>query len=219
MSKTFSFELTGVTPLLFHADDIDGSDLLQAWRKHPDNKGKSVAGDDRSPPWTWFTYLYSDGEHLCMPSANIMTAIRQAAAKIIMKKQTTFKAASQSGLMILDELCEFHGPKGQVRYADLLKFKEEGFATHSERVKALGFRLDCKRAPVGSSKHIRVRARFDDWTVKGTVEVTDDTITPAILTQMFDLAGKYSGLGDWRPSSPKSPGPFGRFSAKLKEIN
>lgn len=214
MSK-FRFELTGVTPLLFHADDVEAADRLGEWRKAPENKGKSVAGDDRSPPWTWMTYLYSDGEHVAMPSDNLMTALRQAAAKITMKKQTTFKAASQSGLCVLDEHCEFRGPNGKVRMADLAKFQDENFAIHTKQAQELGFRLFVKRAPVGSSKHVRVRARFDEWSVSGRIQIIDSTITPPVLTQMFELAGQYSGLGDWRPSSPKSPGPYGRFEAKL----
>ena len=31
------------------------------------------------------------------------------------------------------------------------------------------------------------------------------------LTRILTKAGKEAGLGDWRPSSPKKPGPFGTF--------
>lgn len=213
----FDFVLTGATPILLHADDVEQADVLQAWRKAPENKGKSVAGDDRSPPWTWQTYLYHDGEYLAMPSDNIMVALRHAAAKIIMKKQQSFKSASQSGLMILDEFCDFEGPKGRVKIAALDSFKDSEFSEHARRVQDLGFRLFVKRAPVGSSKHVRVRARFDEWAVKGRIQINDSTITPVVLRQMFELAGQYAGLCDWRPSSPKSPGPYGRFTATLKE--
>lgn len=211
----FDFILTSKTPILFHHDNLDGADDLAAWRKAPENKGKSVAGDDRSPPWTWMTYLYHDNEHICMPSENIMTCLRHAAAKITMKKQQTFKSASQSGLIIHDELCQFRAGGKQIRMADLLKFKDADFATHVKKAQALGFRLFCKRAKVGDSKHVRVRARFDEWAVLGRIQILDSTITPAVLQQMFDLGGDYAGLCDWRPSSPKSPGPFGRYAAKL----
>jgi hypothetical protein len=33
---------------------------------------------------------------------------------------------------------------------------------------------------------------------------------------MFAIAGQYAGILDWRPSSPKSPGPYGKYSARLK---
>lgn len=60
MSFFASFELTGTTPLLMHADDVDAADALIEWRQKPDNKNISKPGDDRSPPWAWQTYLYRD---------------------------------------------------------------------------------------------------------------------------------------------------------------
>ena len=81
------FELTGIMPLIMHQDDVEASDLLNEWRKDPSNKNKSVAGDDRSPAWTWQTYLYSDGENVTLPAANLMVAIRQGSTQLILKKQ------------------------------------------------------------------------------------------------------------------------------------
>ena len=34
--KELGFELTGIMPLLMHADDIDAADTLMAWRKDPE---------------------------------------------------------------------------------------------------------------------------------------------------------------------------------------
>lgn len=98
--KKFKFQMTGFMPLLMHADNIEGSDELQEWRRNPANKGVTVAGDDRSPGWTWQTYCYHDGENIVMPSENVMVALRQAGAQMILKKQKTFKEITQSGLLI-----------------------------------------------------------------------------------------------------------------------
>jgi hypothetical protein len=214
----FDFELTGRTACLFHADDVEAADELKAWRNDPENKKASVAGDDRSPPWTWMSYLYHDGEYLCMPGANIMVALRHAAAKITMKGKTSFKSASQSGLFIPDEFCEFRGPNGRVALADVLKLRDLPFAEQAKAVQPLGFRLFVKRAKVNNKKHVRVRARFDAWSVRGSVEILDPIITPEVLRQMWELAGRYAGLLDWRPSSKESPGPYGIFDAKLKAV-
>ena len=89
-----AFELTGEMPLLMHSDDVEAADELKEWRKDPANKDLSVAGDDRSPAWTWQTYLYSDGEHVTIPGANLMVNLRTAATQIILKKQKTFKELS-----------------------------------------------------------------------------------------------------------------------------
>lgn len=215
----YTFELTGVTPLLMHADDVMASDDLMAWRKAPGNKSVSVPGDDRSPAWTWLTYLYHDGEHVAVPADNIMCALRSAGAKISNKGKSTFKALSQSGLFIRDEYCEFLVGGRRIAMADVIGLRDEPtFSSHAAACKAAGFDLLTKRARVGTSKHIRVRPRFADWSVCGTIEVSEVAISAGILSSMFDIAGRLVGLGDWRPGSPSSPGRYGMFSSKMTAV-
>jgi hypothetical protein len=211
----FDFQLTGVMPILFHADDIFAGDALKAWRDDPDNANRSVKGDDRSPPWSYQAFLYFDGAYLTIPSDNVMASLRWAGAKIPLKKGT-YKELTQSGLLISTEYCKFAGPKGPVRMADLHKIRDLDFAKQADAVKAMGFSLFCKRATIGQAKHVRVRARFDEWSLGGTVEIVNADVTPEVLRRIFEIAGDRSGLLDWRPSSKKGPGPFGRFSTSLK---
>lgn len=212
--KELGFELTGIMPLLMHADDIDAADTLMAWRKDPANKNVSTAGDDRSPAWTWQTYCYSDGTHLAMPSENIMVALRQAGSQLILKKQKTYKEISQSGLLITTEFCEFRTGGKLVAVDKLRAMKDKPFAQQAAEAQKHGFKLFCKRAKIGTSKHVRVRPRFDSWSVSGRIQILANEITPEVLAQLFDLAGRV-GLCDWRPGC-KTPGPFGMFSAKVK---
>jgi hypothetical protein len=214
----FAFKLTGLTPILFHADDVMQSDRLDEWRKDPDNAAQSVKGDDRSPPWTWHTYLYGDGANLCIPSDNLLVALRWAGAKVILKKNETYKSLTQSGLLIDSEYVRFDGPKGQVRLAEIKRMEGRSFAEQAQAVKALGFSLFVKRAKIGQSKHVRVRARFDEWSANGVIEIINPDLQPATLKQIGDIAGDRAGLLDWRPSSKQSPGPFGRFSFQLKPL-
>lgn len=211
----YKFELTGQMPLLMHADDVQAADELMEWRKAPENKNVSKSGDDRSPAWTWMTYLYADGERVAMPADNIMVSLRQAGANLILKGQKTFKALSQSGLIISSVHCDFMADDKPVELTEIQKIRELPFAKQAEAVRDLGFSLFVKRAKIGQSKHVRVRPKFDHWTVSGTIDVVADEITPEILTQMFEIAGDRYGLCDWRPGC-KTPGPFGRFSAKIK---
>lgn len=214
--REVSFELTGTTPLLMHRDDVDAADRLEEWRKAPENSGKSKAGDDRSPAWTWQTYLYTDGEKVVMPAENIMVALRWAGAKITLKRQTTLKQLSQSGLLIRDEMCEFtYGPDQRTLRVDQVPDIDLPHKQQAEIVDRLGFSLFVKRATIGTSKHVRVRPRFNQWRVRGTVLVLSDDLTQERLAMLFQIAER-AGLCDWRPSSPKSPGPFGQFEAKLK---
>lgn len=214
--KRFQFTLTGFMPLLMHADNIEGSDELQEWRKQPANKGISVAGDDRSPAWTWQTYCYHDGEHIVMPSENIMVALRQAGAQMILKKQKTFKEITQSGLLISTEACEFRNDGKQIKWSDIVGMRDKTFAEQSAACKKLGFDLFVKRARVGTSKHVRVRPKFSKWSVSGEIMVLKPEINGEILQQLFELAGK-AGLCDWRPAG-KTPGPYGQADAVVKEI-
>ena len=214
--KRYQFTLTGFMPLLMHADNIEGSDELQEWRKQPANKGVTVAGDDRSPAWTWQTYCYHDGEHIVMPSESVMVALRQAGAQMILKKQKTFKEITQSGLLISTESCEFRSNGRQIRWADVVAMRDRTFAQQAAECKRLGFDLFMKRARVGTAKHVRVRPKFSQWSVSGEIMVLKPEITGEILQQLFELAGK-AGLGDWRPAG-KTPGPYGQADAVVSEV-
>lgn len=236
--RVFSFRLIGTTPLLMHADDVEQADGLDAWRKDPAHKGVSKAGDDRSPPWTWKTYCYSDGKYISVPADNLMAALRYAGSQLTLKKQKTFKAATQCGLVIRELHCPVQVPifnvpespdnpesgiasgiKGWRKVdADAVNGLDGTFAEQAQAVKELGFKLFVKRAPVGTSKHVRVRPRFEHWMLEGTIEVAMPEFTTEVLTKLWTIAGNYAGLCDWRPASPKSPGPFGRFQAELEEI-
>jgi len=216
----YDFELIGVTPLLVHADDLEAADRLSEWRKDPANGNISKAGDDRSPPWTWQTYLYTDGNVLTVPSDNIMVALRHAGAAMKMpggRSGLTYKSITQSGLLFVDE----HIPLlvgGKTISAKAIQEMDGTFAEQRQQVVDLGFQLYVKRAKISSSKHVRVRPRFEEWALRGRIEVlAEQEITGTVLGELFAIAGNSKGLCDWRPSSPKSPGPFGRFAVTLKK--
>lgn len=217
--KKVRVEITGTTPLLMHADNIDFADEMDAWKNNPKNKGSSKAGDDRTPPWRWVGCLNYDHPAtgvVTIPSEYIMRSIMGGAAEVPTGKgKKTFKAQSQSGL-----LCEeFHWPlaidgkaipmKAISQCRDLETFKENVAAAD-----ALGFSLFTKRAKIGASKHIRVRPRFDKWSIAGQILIIDKEIKVETLQQILDISGRLKGLGDWRPGAP-TPGPFGMFTAKV----
>jgi hypothetical protein len=214
----YEFTLIGISSLLVHADNVLASDDLAAWRKDPAVKSISVAGDDRSPPWSWMTYLHSDGASVCMLADALMVSLRFAGAKIVMKKRETFKAVTQSGILIDEEFLPILVGDKPIKNEDVAKLKTMPFMEQFEGVKKLGFKLDVRRAVVGMSKHVRVRPRFDSWVLKGNLDVSEPAITPPILQQLFDIAGSRAGIGDWRPSA-RASGSHGRFTAKLNPLD
>lgn len=214
--KTYTIKLTGTTPMLQHADNIEWSDSMEEWKNDPGNKGKSKAGDDRTPPWRWIGCLNHDGKVVTIPSEYIMRCIMGGGAEVPTGKgKKTFKAQTQSGI-----LCpEFHWPMlnngAEIRMEDINAMRDlETFREHAEISQSLGFALFVKRARIGQSKHIRVRPRFDHWSAQGELIVTDEAITKLVLTQILALAGRLKGLADWRPGSP-TPGPWGMFTAEI----
>ena len=215
----FKFTLKSISPLLLHADDVELSDQVKAWRVAPDNKQISVPGDDRSPPWTWMTYCYTNGTHITVPSDNLSACLLKAGAQVILKGQKTFKEATQCGLFIVHDHMPVLVDGKPIQVADINALRDFAFAKQAASVKDLGFTLFVKRAKVGAAKHVRVRARFEKWSLNGEVHVLAKEITEGHLKQIFDIAGFYKGLCDWRPGSPKSPGRFGRFEVSLEKLD
>jgi hypothetical protein len=217
----YAFVLKGTTPLLMHNDDVEAADELKKWRNDSRNKSISVPGDDRSPPWTWITYLHHDGVHLAMPQEAIMGALRHAGAKVNLEKgKGTFKSLTQSGLVVGSNFCRLTVNGRQIAVEDILKLRDKPFPEQKKGVTKLNPDLELlvKRARIGQTKNVRVRLMFNVWEVESTIIVQEPAITPSILQTIFELSGRISGLLDWRPNSKFSPGPHGMYMVELKPV-
>jgi len=236
--RVYDVEITGVTALLMSHDDIEWADAMDRWKetntKAGGQKEVSKAGDDRTPAHRWIGRLYhgrvpmnADGSKVedvvSIPTDNIMRAMMGGAATVLIpggRNGKTFKAESQSGVIPVGERWPLLIQGKTIPYgpiAELMKVKE--FEKHQERAEALGFALFLKRAKIGSTKHVRVRPRFDVWATRGHLKITNEQITDSVLSAFLERAGADKGLGDWRPGSPKAPGPFGMFQAKVSRVN
>jgi hypothetical protein len=218
--RTYAVELIGETPLLLHHDNLSWAEVMKSWETDPANKPNSVKGDDRSPAWRWMGYLYVEQGRIVIPSDNLMTVLREGGKRCPTGKgQTTFKSQTQSGLVVDQSAWPLLVNGAEISYSALKPLlKVLDFSSHEDQVQKLGFSLFVKRAKVGQAKHVRVRPRFDQWSCAGSITVFDEMITEAVLANILTFAGNYAGMGDWRPSSPKSPGPWGKFTAKIKEL-
>lgn len=217
MIRQYSIQLRGVQPLLMHRDNIEWSDYMEKWRAEPKNKQQSKAGDDRSPAFRWLGSVYHDDDVLGIPQENIARCLMEGGALVPTGKgQKTFKAQTQSGMRVDEALVplEIHGDA--ISWPAVRKLEgEDSFTEHMAAVKGLGFSLSVKRAKVGQSKHIRVRPVFQGWSLKFGLTVWDEALTTEVLRTIFQYAGQYKGLGDWRPGG-KTPGPYGMF--QLEEL-
>ena len=218
--ERYQIILEGETPLLMHRDNIQFSERVRAWQQ--ENRSLSVAGDDRTPAWSWIGSLYDDGKYVGLNADNMMTMLREGGAKVPTgSKNETYKRQTQSGI-VLEEICPpllVNGKRLEMAPISAL-LDEDVFEAHVEAVREMGFDLLVKRAKVGTSKHIRVRPMFGKWAVITTLMVVDPKeygITQEVLQKILNKAGSLCGLGDWRPSS-RTPGQFGRFKATVEPI-
>ena len=220
MPDEMTVVLTGQTGILLHADSIDWADLMEEWKNDPANKKKSVAGDDRTPPWRWMGCLtYTDPQNgvVAIMAEYIMKCLMGGATQVTTGKgKQSFKSDSQSSILCKEFAYPLLVNGKPIQMEAINKLKElKTFKEHIAAVSKLGFALFYRRAKVGDSKHIRVRPLFDNWSVTVTLQIFDDRITKTVLGQFFEIAGRTKGLGDWRPGAPKSPGSFGMFKAKV----
>lgn len=221
MTRKYEVVITGDTPLLPHADNIQWQERVKKWQKDPANRELSVPGDDRSPAFTWIGCLTMEGGRVVISADNLMTVLREGGAKCPTGKgQKTFKAQTQSGLVVDQSSWAILVNGKEIPSAPIMALvNEPDFMTHERAVEDMGFTLFIKRSRISpTAKHVRVRPRFDQWELRGTITVLDDQITEEILRDILTFAGKYSGLCDWRPSAPKSPGSFGKFGVTLTKV-
>jgi hypothetical protein len=221
MLRTYEVTITGLSDLLHHYDNVAWSDQMRRWREDPANKSKSVSGDDRSPACTWLGNLYHDGTHITIPSDNLMRCLLEGGAQVPVpggKNGKTFKSQTQSGMLVVEEHWPLLIDGKPIAVKPLLDLaREDDFDAHFEACRAAGFALHVKRAKIGAAKHVRVRPRFSRWSARGTLQVWDQQLKLSALVDILRLAGTNKGIGDWRPSSPRAPGPFGRFEAEIRE--
>lgn len=222
MQKRYELILTGFNPLLMHRDNISFGDELARWRKDPANKKKSVAGDDRTPAFTWLGCLYHDDNVLGVESDNLMTMLREGGQKCPKGKgNTNYKADTQTGIVLDQWLFNLYIDGKTVPVAPFKSLMGEmDFSKHEAAARDHGFELFVKRAKIGTSKHVRVRPIFRKWELRGGLTVLNEDqsgLTMSVLKQILAQAGSLVGLGDWRPSS-KTPGTYGTFTSEIRPI-
>lgn len=214
--ETLKIRLTGTKPLLMHWDNIEWADQMKEWRSVSENSRKSVAGDDRSPAWTWLGSCYHDGERLVIPHDNIRSMMMAGGAKMPKGKgRGSMKSDAVSGILLDEMYMPLLVNGKELAWPSIAALKDDpAFSSHSAKCKSMGFSLLVKRAAVGSSKHVRVRPMFDKWSLIVPVTIVDDRFDAKSVLELFRICGLYIGLCDWRPGEKKSPGPFGQFTAE-----
>jgi hypothetical protein len=85
------------------------------------------------------------------------------------------------------------------------------------KYKKINRRIDNpRRSGRNSTPDVRHRPEFIDWNVELIIQYDEDQVTPEQIINLINAAGFTSGIGDWRPSAPKSCGTHGMFRVSVK---
>lgn len=77
------------------------------------------------------------------------------------------------------------------------------------------YSIDTRRAVIQGNGVLRSRPMFPDWMVKLPLEIDEEWLTTDMVLELLNIAGKVSGVGDFRP---QRKGSFGRFVAELESV-
>lgn len=161
--------------------------LMHSPRGRISDKPKLRRGEHPNPKVEAEAGLYKDIEgKICVPATNIKACIRDAGRNYkVSGRRSTFASMIRAALEISPSMVPLVHDKPWV--------------------------VDQQQVVVQRSRIIRARPRFDSWALKFELKNSDpDVIHQDTLKKILVDAGKYYGLGDFRPE-------FGLF--ELEEFN
>lgn len=141
-----------------------------------ESNNKTTRSKDHNPKTDAEMALYKDKEgSIVVPSFCVLSCLRSSAVNFQVpgKGKKTYKNFIYAGVRI----------------------EAENIPLLSEN----GWEIDTKTVVIQRSRIVRARPRFDNWALEFSMEIIDPIITPAVLRQIIEDAGKYNGLLDFRP--------------------
>jgi hypothetical protein len=201
MNKTIDVVLVGTTPLMVKSDrTVDPFDSYVVQMKPLTKKGQKRTEEDiallRRLEWEAGLY-YSDEHGPFIPGWNLTRSIRGGAERG--KGKDTIRA------IICEEVVPiiYDGPR------DI-----DGMYAAGAGRDFVDVRRVVNKGGGGST--MRARPRFNKWRLETTIEIDTAVLDEDDLIRFIVAAGKYEGLGEFRPGSPKG-GHYGKY--RLDKIN
>ena len=141
------------------------------------DKPKLRRGEHLDPKVEAESYLYKDSRgKICIPAVNVKACLRSAGRNYrVSGRRTTFGSMIRAGL--------------DIRPYPMIPLIHDG-----------GWEVDVRPVVIQRSRILRARPRFDDWALEFEITNQDPTIIhEETLQKIVTDAGKYYGLGDFRP--------------------
>ena len=188
-----TIEIDGTQPLLMHADTLaDPLDpLTKEFKRLSGKRSKTDEDHEAMAEKEFLASLYlDDGGEICIPAANIKKCLIEGG------RITKSGAKIERGLTLLgiDFVLKHTGP---ALPADL--YQDPKF-------------VDRRSVKVGTARTMRVRPRFNDWSLRVECDIDPAVCSIDDLKDIATNAGSLVGLGDHRKI-----GGYGRFVAKVRK--
>lgn len=189
--QQITLKLIGQSAMLLHSDrganpiapETVAHKALTNKRKKTDEDHITIARSE------YMMGFYGDQGPICIPSTNIKSAIVDGA-----KLHKLGSAFNRCVLILADTVeVEHSGP------ADKARMWETPAC------------VDCRSVKVGQARLMRYRPRLNDWRLSVDIIFDETMIERAQIIAAAENAGKYIGIGDYRPAKG---GPFGRFTVE-----
>lgn len=186
--KEYKIKIKGVTPYMQHRmDDIK----LEEWEK---NRKLIIERDDiaKEDQVRAEFHSYQDEKGFFIPTEHIRGSLIGAGAMVKSKVGNSRKSMKNI-------------------VAGMFFIKEQKIRLPKE------YEID-KRSAVNKNVKARVisiRPKWNDWEASFTLQIDNDTITKETVSEIIENAGKYIGIGSFRPTNN---GMFGRFELESIKI-
>jgi len=129
--------------------------------------------------------LYLIDEKICLPAVYLKNCITEASKqfKIIGKGKSTYSKIVASTVDIEPFMIELKSGKYEI------------------------FRISAVN-PMTKGRMMTERPKFNKWSAEFEVVINDPAVPVSVINEILEHAGKYVGVGDWRP---EKKGMFGKF--------
>ncbi|MFM2054707.1 MAG: hypothetical protein RL456_2744 [Pseudomonadota bacterium] len=190
--RTVTLKLIGTSPMLLHSDrganpiapETVAHKALTSKRKKTDEDHIAIARSE-------YMLGFYPGNDVVIPTTNVKSAIVEGA------KLNKLGSAFNRVVMILDDVARIQhsGPNGK------------------DRMWGTPACVDARSVKVGTARLMRYRPRLNDWSLTVDVVFDEKMIEQAQIVTAAENAGRYIGIGDYRPARG---GAFGRFNVEVK---
>jgi len=194
--RELQIRLEGTSPLLMHNAQLTDPDnkFAREIAKIAGKRAKTEADRRELADWEWMGGVYTDGQQVIMPSANIARCFARGGTPLKLGK------AIERGLVMLNFQVplDYDGPR------EVAKLHKDPKYRCLLSVGSQGTRK--------AGRVIRCRPMFEQgWALEFPVFLEETVLDLEAFERVVSLAGRVEGLGDGRAIG------YGRFSATVKE--